>query len=212
MRRIDRERREQREDVRKEIIFQPSPLRLGDVGAVDEHDTGLAERRAQLEPLFLLIAHQEHDRFGNAHQLLGRRQTLRTLGGDAGAHLRAQAGYAHHEEFVEVVRRDRQEPQPLEQRVLAVFRFLKNAAVEVEPGQFPVDEPFRAGGKFGCRMAFRTLREPLGGLQTLRRTMVECDRGRLATISHDCSLLLELHTRRPGAADLKFPHTLPQAG
>jgi hypothetical protein len=40
--------------------------------------------------------------------------------------------------------------------------------------------------------------------------MVEYDRGRLATISHDCSLLLELHTRRSGV-DLKFPHTLPQA-
>ena len=36
-------------------------------------------------------------------------------------------------------------------------------------------------------MAFRPPCEPLGGLQALRRTMVECDRGRLATISHDCS-------------------------
>ena len=211
VRRIDRERREQREDVREEIIFKPSPLRLGDVGAVDEDDAGLAERRAQLEPLFLLIAHQEHDRFGNAHQLLGRRQTLGTFSGDAGAHLRPQTGHPHHEEFVEVVGRDRQEPQPLKQRVLAVGGFLENATIEIEPRQLPVDEPFRAGGEFGCCMAFRPPCKPLGGFQALRRTMVECDRGRLATISHDCSLFLELHTRRPGAVDLKFLHTLPHA-
>jgi hypothetical protein len=93
---------------------------------------------------------------------------------------------------------------------IAVGRFLEDAAVEIEPRQFPVDEPFRARGKLGCGMAFRPFRKPLGGLQTLRRTMVECDYGRLATISHDCSLLLELHRRRSGTADLKFLHTLPQ--
>ena len=42
MRRIDRKRRQQREDVVEEMILDPGPLRLGEVVAVDQHDAGLA--------------------------------------------------------------------------------------------------------------------------------------------------------------------------
>ena len=47
-----------------------------------------ASRRAQLEPLRLLVRDQEHDRLGDARKLLGRRQALGALGADAGADLR----------------------------------------------------------------------------------------------------------------------------
>jgi hypothetical protein len=52
----------------------------------------------------------------------------------------AQAGDADHEEFVEVVRRDRQEAQLLEQRMAEVPRLFQDAAVELQPGQLAIDE------------------------------------------------------------------------
>ena len=61
MRRIDRERRQQRKHVREEIILEPRLLGLGDVGAVDQHDAGLGERRAQFAPLRLLVGDQQRD-------------------------------------------------------------------------------------------------------------------------------------------------------
>ena len=56
------------------------------------------------------------------------------------AHLAGEAGHAHHEEFVEVGGRDRQEAHPLQQRMADVLRFLQNAAVELQPGEFAIDE------------------------------------------------------------------------
>ena len=35
---IDGERRQQRKNVRQEVLFQPSPLRFGDVPAFDQDD------------------------------------------------------------------------------------------------------------------------------------------------------------------------------
>ena len=78
-------------------------------------------------------------------ELLGRREAVVGCLGHAGMHLADQAGDAHHEEFVEIVGRDRQEAQPLEQRMGGIAGFLEHAAVEFEPGQFAVDEPLRRG-------------------------------------------------------------------
>ena len=55
MRRIDRERREQREDVREEIIFQPGLLRLADIGAVDKDDAGACRAPRAARAMRLLI-------------------------------------------------------------------------------------------------------------------------------------------------------------
>ena len=63
--------------------------------------------------------------------------------GDALAHLTLQAGNAHHEEFVEIVGRNRQEAHPLEQRVVFVAGLVQHPAVEVQPGQFAIDETLR---------------------------------------------------------------------
>ena len=57
--------------------------------------------------------------------------------------LRLQPGDADLEELVEVRRADRQEPQPLEQRVRRVARLFEHALVEIEPAQLAIDEPAR---------------------------------------------------------------------
>ncbi len=56
--------------------------------------------------------------------------------------LLAQAGHADHEELVQVRAEDREELDPLEQRVGRVLRFFEHPLVEFQPGQFAVDEMF----------------------------------------------------------------------
>jgi len=59
----------------------------------------------------------------------------------------AKTGDAHHKKLVQVVRRDRQELEPFEQRVAAVRRLFKDAAVKIQPGQLAVDKAIGAGGE-----------------------------------------------------------------
>ena len=77
-------------------------------------------------------------------ELLGGRLAVGAADDDVLAHLAFETGDAHHEEFVEVGGGDRQEAHALEQRMLGVQRFLENAAVELQPGEFAVDEALRA--------------------------------------------------------------------
>ena len=104
-------------------------------------------------------------------QLLRRRAAVRRDGGDAGLRLADQAGDAHRVELVEVGRADRDEAQPLQQRMARVLRLLHHAVVEVEPGQFAVDEAVgavrrdraaaaasrRVGGREGRRAVCRRM-------------------------------------------------------
>ena len=55
VRRIDRQRRQQREDVAEEVILEPAALRLGEVVAVDQRDAGLRQGGAQIAPDRLLV-------------------------------------------------------------------------------------------------------------------------------------------------------------
>src|ERR1700736_766519 len=48
MRRVDRERRQQRKDVVEEMILDPRPLALGDIASVDEDDADLGQNAAQV--------------------------------------------------------------------------------------------------------------------------------------------------------------------
>ena len=59
------------------------------------------------------------------------------------AHLALQAGDPDHEEFVEIVGRNREKPDPFQQRMSLVSRLLEHTAIEMQPGQLPVDEALR---------------------------------------------------------------------
>ena len=80
-----------------------------------------------------------------AQQLFGRGEAVLAQRAHTLAHLGLQARDAHHVELVEVVGRDRQEAQPLQQRVARVHRLLQHAPVERQPGELAVEE---AGGEF----------------------------------------------------------------
>ncbi len=55
MRRIDRQRRQQRENVVEKMILDPAPLGLGDFAAVDQNNADFGENAAQIAPDRLLI-------------------------------------------------------------------------------------------------------------------------------------------------------------
>src|SRR5579859_2687426 len=78
-------------------------------------------------------------------ELLHRQQPVLARRLDPGIDLAAQARHAHHVEFVEIVRRDRQEPQPLEQRVALVVGLFKHPFVERQPRKLAIDEPTLRG-------------------------------------------------------------------
>ncbi len=140
MRRIDRHRRQDREYLVQEIAVEPGLLGAGQLARIDHGDAGLAQQLAQFAPMGLLVAHQLAAAAGDGGQLLGRRQAVGAGDGNAGPDLAAQAGDPHHVEFVEVVGGDREEAQPLEQRMVGVAGFVQHALIEGEPGQLAIDE------------------------------------------------------------------------
>jgi hypothetical protein len=71
-------------------------------------------------------------------QLLRGRQALARRR-DASGDLAAQARDANHVKLVKIARRDRQKPQPFEQRMPRIGSLVEHAFIESKPGQFPVD-------------------------------------------------------------------------
>ena len=166
VRRVDRQRRQHREDVEEEIVLQPLAVASRERGDVADDDPRLFELCAQRAPAFLLRGDELGDPRADALELLDGREAVVGDFRHPGEHLPNQAGDADHEEFVEIVGRNRQEAQPLEQRMTAVVRFLQHPAVEFQPRQLAVDEPL---GRFeqsrrrvfgGGRCGLHPLRPP----------------------------------------------------
>ena len=143
MRGVDRERRQDREDLIGELVIKPCAVLARQRVGFDHHDAGIGQRGAQFAPGLLLIGDQLGRHGIDARELLGRRQPVVGQRGDTGVDHAFEAGDAHHVEFVEVRRRDGKKAQPLQHGVTQVLRLLQNAAVEGKPGQFAVDEPSR---------------------------------------------------------------------
>ena len=144
MRRIDRERRQQRENVVKEMVLDPGPLGFGDVATVDQNDADLRQDSAQIAPDRLLIDGEPRNRLVDQDKLFGGRQTVGAALRDALPDLGLDAGDPDHEELVKVIGRNRQKPDPLERGMAGIDRFLEHPAVEMQPGQLAVDEALRA--------------------------------------------------------------------
>ena len=128
MRGIDRLRRDHRQDVVEEVSLQPALGRGVDPLVSGEMDALGGEQAAQVrqDPLLriLELAHLGVDR----GELLRRRLAVDRDVADAAAHLPGEPGDADHHELVEVAARDRQEAQPLEQRVGGVGRLRRARA------------------------------------------------------------------------------------
>jgi hypothetical protein len=146
VRRIDRQRGEQRKDVVEEVILDPAPLALGDVAPVDQHDADSGKSVPQVAPDRLLVDRKLRHPLVDQHELLGRRQPVGAALGDAFADLRPDTGDADHEELIKVIGGNRQEPDPFQHRVAGINRLFEHPAIEMQPGQLTIDEALRACG------------------------------------------------------------------
>jgi hypothetical protein len=155
VRRIDRDGRQDRKDLVGEMLVQPGPLFRAQLVARQHFEADLAQRPPELVPAGLLAFEQRRDPVVNRGELRGRRQAVRARFGQAGAHLPLEAGHADHGELVQVGRRDRQEAQSLERRVLKVGGLVQHPRVESQPGELPVDEApgrVRRDLRYRCRL------------------------------------------------------------
>ncbi len=140
MGRVDRHRRQDRENLVQEVAVEPGLVRASQLAGIDHRHARLAQQLAQRAPMGLLVAHQFAAAPGDGGKLLGGGQAIGAGDGNTGPDLPAQAGHPHHIEFVQVIGRDGEEPQPLEQRMVGVACFVQHALIEGKPGQLAIDE------------------------------------------------------------------------
>src|SRR5262245_7750912 len=78
--------------------------------------------------------------FARRCQDFGRGEAIWKYFHDMGLHLLPDSGYPHHEKLVHVRAKDGQELQAFEQRIGIIQSLVKNAALEFEQAELPVDE------------------------------------------------------------------------
>ena len=140
MGRVDRQGRQDREQAGQEGLLQGRLVRLAEAFRRDEGQALARELRGQVAPLGLLVGHQVLGLGVDPLQLLGRGQAVLAHRAHAFADLGLQAGHPDHVELVEVVRRDGQEPQPLQKGMAGIAALGEDPAVEGQPGQLAVEE------------------------------------------------------------------------
>ena len=136
--RIDRERREDREDLVEEALAERVVV-LRDRRVLDQLDALRGERPADVHEDRRVVGDELEHALARGRELFLGGPAVGRAGDLAGLDLLAQAGHAHLEELVEVAREDRQELDPLEQRVALVARLVQHPRVEFEPRQLAVD-------------------------------------------------------------------------
>ena len=132
MTRVDRERRQDRED----LVEEAPPERLmvlGDSRVVDQLDALRGERTAHGEIDRGMFGNELQDSCPRRRELLVGGPTVGRPGDLARLHLLPQARHPDLEELIEIAREDGQELDPLEQRIAFVARFVEDTRVEFEP-------------------------------------------------------------------------------
>ena len=117
MRGVDRERREDREDALGERVRGPRAILVGEIRGVDQADPLLVERRPELvgeEPLD--AGGGRRDPAPDLGELLLGPHPVRGRGDDPRLDLLQQTGDPDLEELVEVLRTDREELHPRQDR------------------------------------------------------------------------------------------------
>ena len=161
-RRIEAERRQHRLDFALEILLEPVGGCRVPGGARQQFDALMPQRRQQhVVETGVLRIHQTARAFVDRLQLFGDGQAVgaRLIRAEFEALL--EAGDADLEEFVEIVRGDAQELEPLEQRDLLVERLREHALVEFEQRQLAIDVVLggaEIGLVHGAAIWFRAIR------------------------------------------------------
>ncbi len=137
-----------REDRVKEVAFEPNEVFLVERVGGNHDDAGLGKLFTKRLPVGVLLEDELADFGVDGAKLLGRREAVIAARGDQLTRLAGEARDTHHHEFVEVVPGDRKEAQPLERRMVYVFRLFEHPPIELQPRYLAVDEARRAFGEF----------------------------------------------------------------
>ena len=123
---------------------------LGDRRVVDDLDALGREALAQLQEDRRVLGDELEDALAGVRQLLAGRPPVGRPGDGSRLDLLAQAGDADLEELVEVAGEDRQELDPLEERIAGIARLVEDPRVELEPGQLAIEvREARAASRLG---------------------------------------------------------------
>ena len=139
VRRVDRERGEDRQDLAREPVAQPFALDRCQRVWKDHAHALLGEQRNQLSPRGLLLIDQSVRLAADQRQLLSWQQTVLRRLLEPFELLLLEPGDPNHEKLVEVGPADRQEPHSLEQGMRGVGRLLEHPAVERQPRHFAIE-------------------------------------------------------------------------
>ena len=137
---VERERRQHRVDVPAVVVVEVRLDRRGVVRRVEDPDAVRGEQRAEdVGPAALDVVRHPLGAPADGVELLLRAHSVGRQHLAVGAELAQQRGHADHEELVEVGRDDREELDPLEQRVTLVLGLQQDPLVELQPAQLAVD-------------------------------------------------------------------------
>ena len=137
---VDRDRREDREDLVVEALVEGGELVGRELVGLDEHRRRRAAS-AGMSSAFQQLVLRVDELVGaraDRGELLVRRQPVGRQLVDLARELLLEAGDAHHEELVEVRGDDREELEPLESGTRRVVCLGEDARVELEPGELAV--------------------------------------------------------------------------
>ncbi|OIQ76901.1 hypothetical protein GALL_414080 [mine drainage metagenome] len=143
VRRVDRQRRQDREHLIEEVAVQKRLVALGQLGAGQQGDTCAFHLFLQFVPDQLLCLQQAAGVVINLGKLILGRQAVGGQKAVARPGQFAQARDADGVEFVKVGGRDRQKAQALQQRHTRIARLVHHAPVERQPRQFAVEKAVR---------------------------------------------------------------------
>ena len=166
MRRVDGQGCQDRVDLAVKIVVEEGILSRCELAGRADPDAVLAEFWVNLlKPGLVKPSHEVMGAAGDFQQLRQRAHAVgrHVLGLEVLVKLGLQAGDAHLEELVEVGGADRQELEPVEQRVGRVARLLEDSLVKIEPAQLAIEKqgwietrgggatgPETAGGPLSC--------------------------------------------------------------
>ena len=142
--RADCERRQHREDLALEELFQLGQLLAVAVVDVADDHAGLSERRTKVPlPELGLCRAQLLRAVPNLGQRFLRRAPVGRANGESRLHLAHEPRDPHHEELVQVGREVRAVARPFEQGQSRIGSLVEYAGVVVEPGKLAVERPLR---------------------------------------------------------------------
>ena len=176
VRRIEPDRRQDREHFAVEVVLDPLALLRGPVPPLDQLDVLRLEGGEDLvvEDAVLLFD-QSVRALGDHHQECARRETVCRQQSDLIGDVLFDPRDANLEELIEVRGRDRQEAQALEERDARIARELQHAVVELEQAELAIEVERRIVER-DRRLALARPGFPVGGGARLLRRLQRCFR------------------------------------